>query len=48
LELKDGRYVFYPIEDEPNVDKRRADMDLVPLEEYAGHFGIEYKKSSNQ
>jgi hypothetical protein len=48
LELKDGKYVFYPIEDEPNVDKRRAEMDLVPLEEYAGHFGIEYKKSSSQ
>ncbi len=43
LELKDGRYVFYPIEDEPNVNKRRAEMDLVPLEEYAKHFGIEYK-----
>jgi hypothetical protein len=42
LEVKDGKYVFYPIEDEPNVNKRRAAMDLVPLEEYAKHFGVEY------
>jgi hypothetical protein len=33
---------FYPIEDEPNVNKRRALMGLGPLEAYARYFGIEY------
>ena len=34
---------FYPIEDEPDVNKRRASVGLEPLEEYAKRFGIEYK-----
>ncbi|HEV7347847.1 DUF6624 domain-containing protein [Telluribacter sp.] len=33
---------FEPIEDEPNVNKRRAEMGLPPLEDYAKHFGFEY------
>jgi hypothetical protein len=31
---KDGEPVFEPIEDEANVDKRRADVGLIPLSEY--------------
>lgn len=34
---------FHPIEDEPNVNKRRASVGLPPLEEYARHFGFTYK-----
>ncbi len=38
-----GENYFHPIEDEENVNKRRAEMDLGPLEEYAKHFKIDYK-----
>lgn len=34
--------VFHPIEDEANVDRRRAEMGLEPIAEYAKSFGIEY------
>jgi hypothetical protein len=37
-----GKYEFFPIEDEPNVDKRRAAVGLPPLKEYAKYFGIDY------
>jgi len=40
---KTGEQVFYPIEDEKNVNLRRAGVGLQPLEEYAKYFGIEYK-----
>jgi tetratricopeptide (TPR) repeat protein len=43
LQMKDGKYVIYPIEDEPNVNKRRAEMGLGPLEDYVKQCGIEYK-----
>jgi hypothetical protein len=33
---------FYPIEDETNVNERRAAMGLEPLEEYAKRFGLDY------
>lgn len=33
---------FYQIEDEANVDKRRAEVGLEPLKEYAKRFGLEY------
>ncbi|SIQ58205.1 DUF6624 domain-containing protein [Pontibacter lucknowensis] len=33
---------FYPIEDEANVDKRRATIGMEPLSEYAKRFGLEY------
>jgi hypothetical protein len=33
-----------PIEDEANVDERRAKMGLGPLTEYLKGFGIEYRK----
>jgi len=37
-----GKYEFFPIKDEPNVNKRRASVGLQPLEEYARHFDINY------
>jgi hypothetical protein len=33
-----------PIEDESNVDERRAKMGLGPLADYLKRFGIEYRK----
>lgn len=33
---------LYPIEDEANVDKRRASVGLMPLKEYLKHFNLEY------
>ncbi|HMT27896.1 MAG TPA: hypothetical protein PKD91_01320 [Bacteroidia bacterium] len=38
-----GEQVFYQIEDEKNVNVRRAKMGMQPLEEYAKLFGIEYQ-----
>jgi hypothetical protein len=37
-----GKNEFFPIEDEPNVNKRRNSVGLQPLEDYAKFFGIEY------
>jgi hypothetical protein len=37
-----GKYEFFPIEDEPNVNKRRASIGLGPLEQYAKTFGVDY------
>lgn len=33
---------LYPIQDPENVNKRRAEVGLGPIEEYLRHFGIEY------
>ena len=38
----DGKAAFFPIQDEPNVNKRRATVGLGPLEDYARYFGIDY------
>jgi hypothetical protein len=38
-----GGQEFYPIEDEVNVNIRRAKLGMQPIEEYAKLFGIEYK-----
>jgi hypothetical protein len=38
-----GKYSISPIEDEPNVNKRRAAVGLMPLEEYVKRWNIEYK-----
>jgi len=38
-----GTYDLLPIEDEKNVNIRRAKVGLEPLEEYAKKFGIDYK-----
>ena len=37
-----GKYEFYPIEDEPKVNIRRASVGLNSLEEYAKLFDIIY------
>jgi hypothetical protein len=34
----EGRYIPHPIEDEPNVDARRATVGLGPLAEYVARF----------
>lgn len=38
-----GGWKFYPIEDEKNVNIRRAKIGLQPIEEYAKYFSIDYK-----
>jgi hypothetical protein len=38
-----GSQEFYQIADEKNVNVRRANVGLEPLEEYAKYFGIDYK-----
>lgn len=38
-----GQWIIHPIEDEANVDKRRAEIGLEPLEDYALRFGIVWK-----
>jgi len=43
LDVKTNKYYIRPIEDEPNVNKRRASVGLAPLENYAKFFGIDYK-----
>ncbi len=40
---KTGTQEFYQIDDEKNVNARRAKVGLEPIEEYAKRFGIEYK-----
>ena len=37
-----GAPEFWPIEEERNVNVRRAEVGLQPLEEYAKNFGIDY------
>lgn len=37
------KYELFPIEDEKNVDKRRAEMGMEPLENYVLQWGIKYK-----
>jgi len=43
-QAKDG--AFAPIEDEANVDRRRAAVGLMPLEGYAKMLGIRYQKKA--
>jgi hypothetical protein len=40
---KTGEQIFYPIEDEKNINIRRAKVGMQPIEEYAKYFGIDYK-----
>ena len=40
---KYGGQNFHPIEDEANVNVRRAEVGMEPIEEYARYFGIDYK-----
>jgi len=37
-----GKYELWPVEDEENLDKRRASVGLEPIAEYLGHFGLTY------
>jgi hypothetical protein len=37
-----GKMVLDPIQDEAQVDERRASVGLMPLKEYLKHFGMEY------
>ena len=37
-----GGWEFYYIEDEKNVNKRRTEVGLGPLEDYAKRFGLDY------
>lgn len=39
---KNGKNTIWPIEDEANVDKRRAEVGFKPLAEYAKRFNVEY------
>lgn len=39
---KTGKRFFWTIEDETNVDKRRGEMGLPPIAQYAKLFGIDY------
>ncbi|GAB3826974.1 hypothetical protein GCM10028895_38650 [Pontibacter rugosus] len=38
-----GKYELYKIEDEANVNKRREEMGLEPLQDYVKRFGIDYQ-----
>jgi len=42
LNEKTGKYEFFPIKDESNVNMRRASVGLQPIEEYAKYFEINY------
>jgi len=42
-----GKFVFYQIKDEKNVNKRRAEVGLEPIEEYAKNWDIDYKPLNN-
>lgn len=39
---------FFPIEDEVNVDKRRAAVGMEPIKEYAKRYGIDYTPPQNR
>lgn len=43
-----GAPEFYPIEDEKNVNERRAKVGLGTIEEYAKHFDINYTLPTNE
>jgi hypothetical protein len=38
-----GQWMLHPVEDEANVNKRRAEIGMEPLEDYALRFGIVWK-----
>jgi len=50
LNNETGKFEFFPIKDEPNVNKRRAAVGFEPLENYAKFFDINYTlpKSKNK
>jgi hypothetical protein len=42
INQKTGQQEIWPIEDEKNINVRRSQLGLEPMEEYAKHFGIDY------
>lgn len=42
-----GNFYFAPIEDEPNVNRRRMGIGLEPIEDRAKELGFDYKAPSN-
>jgi hypothetical protein len=42
VDPKTGEYKFFPIEDEANINKRRKEMGMKPIEEYAEMMGFKY------
>jgi outer membrane protein OmpA-like peptidoglycan-associated protein len=44
--LKTGKDTLWPIEDYANVDKRRANVGLEPLQDYVSYWGLELNKKS--
>jgi hypothetical protein len=47
-DMKTGKYYIDPIEDEANVDKRRAAVGLEPLKDYVRQWSIDYKPPVKQ
>jgi len=43
IQYIDGKYTIYKIIDEKNVNKRRAEVGLQPLEEYVKLWNIDYR-----
>jgi len=43
-----GKLALHPIEDEEDVDERRAAVGLMPLVEYLREFGLEYKRPAKR
>lgn len=41
---KTGKYEMWPVEDEENLDKRRASVGLEPIAEYLKRFGLVYTR----
>lgn len=37
-----GKGELYPVADEKNLNIRRAEIDLMPIEDYLKYMGIEY------
>jgi hypothetical protein len=42
LRMENGKYVLWKIKDEANVNKRRAEVGLPPLEDYLRNWNIDY------
>lgn len=43
IQRQEGKFVIYPILDEANVNKRRSEVGLEPLEAYVKVWQIDYK-----
>ena len=43
-----GEYFLHPIEDPANINKRRAEVGLGPIEEYVKRWGIKYDPSNRK